>query len=211
MTIECQYLGFQCQQLGAESGNARARYFREPRVLCIGDNLEQPLDTIATDWRDDPELGKVRADRIDDRSLLTDEEMPGAMKGQTALLLGRLGRHEPHVWPGHRLANRFRVGGIVLLSLHIGLPVGRRHQPHGVAERLKFTRPMMRRRAGLDTNEAGRQLPKERQHISTLQLTAKYHLTIRVNAMNLKDRFRDIETDCRDRLHDLAPPNHRMP
>src|SRR5262245_14114776 len=25
--------------------------------------------------------------------------------------------------------------------------------------------------------------------------------------MNLKDRFRDVETDCRNRLHDLAPPN----
>ena len=37
-TIECQYLGFQRQQLGAESGNARARYFWEPGVLCIGDD-----------------------------------------------------------------------------------------------------------------------------------------------------------------------------
>ena len=25
--------------------------------------------------------------------------------------------------------------------------------------------------------------------------------------MDLKNRLRDIETDCRDRLHDLAPPN----
>jgi hypothetical protein len=30
---------------------------------------------------------------------------------------------------------------------------------------------------------------------------------VRINAMNLKDRFRDVETDCRNRLHDLAPPN----
>ena len=203
--------GFQRQQLGAESGNAGARYLREPGVLCIGDNFEQLLDTIAPNRRDDPELGKVRADRIDDGSLLTDEEMPGAMKRQTALLLGRLGRHEPHVWSGNRLANRFRVGGIVLLSLHIGLHVGRRHQPYSMAKRLKFARPMMRRRAGLDTNEAGRQLLKERQHISALQLTTKYHLTSRVNAMNLKHRFRDIETDSRNRLHDLAPPNHPVP
>ena len=128
--------------------------------------------------------------------------MPGAMKGQTALLLGRLGRHEPHVWSGDRLANRFRVGGIILLSLHIGLHVGRRHQAHGVAKRLKFARPMMRGRAGLDANKAWRQLLKERHHISALQLTTKCHLTIRVNAMNLEDRFRDIETDSRNRLHE---------
>jgi hypothetical protein len=52
---------------------------------------------------------------------------------------------------------------------------------------------------------------KERHHISALQLTTKYHLTIHVNAMNLEDRFRDIETDSRNRLHDLAPPNHPVP
>jgi hypothetical protein len=27
--------------------------------------------------------------------------------------------------------------------------------------------------------------------------------------MNLKNRLRDIETDCRDGFHDLAPPNRR--
>ena len=32
------------------------------------DNFEQLLDTIATNRRDDPELGKMRADRIDDGS-----------------------------------------------------------------------------------------------------------------------------------------------
>ena len=73
------------------------------------------------------------------------------------------------------------------------------------------TGPVMRRRAGFDANEARRQLLKERQHISALQLTTKDHLTIRVNAMNLKDRLRDIETDSRNRLHDLAPPNHECP
>jgi putative tryptophan/tyrosine transport system substrate-binding protein len=42
-------------------------------------------------------------------------------------------------------------------------------------------------------------------------LTAEHHITIRVDAMNLKNRLRDIETDSRNRLHDLAPPNHRCP
>jgi hypothetical protein len=60
--IECQYLGFQRQQLGAKSGNARPRYFGKPGVICIGDNLKQPLDTIAPNRRDDSELGKIRAD-----------------------------------------------------------------------------------------------------------------------------------------------------
>jgi hypothetical protein len=81
--IECQYQGFQRQQLGAESGDALARYFWEPGVLCIGDNFEQLLHTIASNRRDDPDLGKVRANRIDDGGLLADEEKPGAMKAST--------------------------------------------------------------------------------------------------------------------------------
>jgi hypothetical protein len=122
--------------LNAKSGDARARYFWQPGVLCIGDNFEQLLHTIASNRRNDPELGKVCADRIDDGGLLADEEMPGTMKRQTALLFGRLGRHEPHVRPGDCLANRFRVGGIVLVSLDIGLHVGWRHHPNGRLDEL---------------------------------------------------------------------------
>ena len=53
---------FSAEQLGAKSGNARARYFGEPSVICIGDHFEQCLDTAAPDRRHDPELGKIGAD-----------------------------------------------------------------------------------------------------------------------------------------------------
>jgi len=55
------------------------------------------------------------ADRIDHGSLLPDE---GSIR---QLLPGRLGRHEPHVGPGDRLADRLGVSGIVLLPLDVGL------------------------------------------------------------------------------------------
>src|SRR5258708_31325811 len=74
---------------------------------------------------------------------------------------------------------------------------------------MKFTRTIMRRRTGLETNEARRQLLKERQHIPPLQLTANNNIAIRINAVDLKNRLRDIETDSRNGSHDLAPPNHR--
>jgi len=56
------------------------------------------------------------------------------MKRQAALLLGRLGRDEAHVPPSNRLADCLRIGCIVLLPLHLGLHIGRRHQPKRVAE-----------------------------------------------------------------------------
>ena len=78
------------------------------------------------------------------------------MKRQVTLLLGRLGRDEPHVSPGDGLADRLRIGGIVLMVLHIGLNVSWRHQPNLVTKRLQLARPVVRRGASLDANQAWR-------------------------------------------------------
>ena len=110
-----------------ESDETRTGYLRNSLVTWIGDDVEQVLDTIASDRCDDPELAKMRADRINHRGLLTDKQMARAMEHQTALLLGRLGLDEPHVGPGDSLADGLRVRSIVLLPFDVGLYVGRRH------------------------------------------------------------------------------------
>src|SRR5664280_2585961 len=43
---------------------------------------------------------------------------------------------------------------------------------------------------------------EERQNVPPLQLSACDHLPLRINAVDLEHRFGDIETDCRNRLHD---------
>src|SRR6185369_12095476 len=106
---------------------------------CVGDDFQQLLDAPAPDGGEDTELGKIRADRIDDGGLLADEQMARSMKHQTALLLGR---HETHVWPGDRFVNRLSVRGVVLLPLDVGLHIGRRHQAHGMPQ--QFAGPMVR-------------------------------------------------------------------
>ena len=93
------------------------------------------LDTIASDWCDDPELAKMGADRIDYRGLLADEQMARAMEHQAALLLGGLGRDKPRVGPGDSLADGLRVRSVVLLSLDVRLYVGWWHQPHRMTKR----------------------------------------------------------------------------
>src|SRR5262245_35037563 len=62
---------------------------------------------------------------------------------------------------------------------------------------------MVRRGASLDADQTSRQLLEERQDVAPLQLTADDNLALRVDAVGLKHRLRDVETDCRDRLHDL--------
>ena len=51
-------------------------------------------------------------------------------------------------------------------SLDVRPHIGRRHQPHAMPERREFVRPMMRRGAGLDTNEARGKLLEERQDVA---------------------------------------------
>jgi hypothetical protein len=70
-----------------------------------------------------------------------------------------------------------------------------------MAEYLQLARPMMGRGTGLDANQAWRQLLEERQHVATLQLAADDHLAGGINSVDLENRFGDIKTDCRDRLH----------
>src|SRR5690242_5459331 len=65
---------------------------------------------------------------------------------------------------------------------------------------------MVRGSTGLDPNQAGRQLLKECEDITTLQLPTDNYLAASIYAMDLKNRLRNVETDC-NRLHGLAPPN----
>jgi hypothetical protein len=64
-SIECQYLGFDRQQFGSQSGNACARDFGKPRVPDVGSDFQQPLDAVASNRRNDPELGEDCTDRVD--------------------------------------------------------------------------------------------------------------------------------------------------
>ena len=51
---------------------------------------------------------------------------------------------------------------------------------------LEHARPMMRRRAGFDTNQARRQLLEEGQHISALEPAAKDDIALRLKDVGLK-------------------------
>src|SRR5262249_2258430 len=42
----------------------------------------------------------------------------------------------------NRLANRFRIGGVVLVALDVCLHVLRRHQPHLMPKRMELARPV---------------------------------------------------------------------
>ena len=62
--IGFQNLLLEPAQLCAEYCETRASYRRNPTVGWIGDDMEQFLDALAPDRRNDSELGKMGTDRI---------------------------------------------------------------------------------------------------------------------------------------------------
>jgi hypothetical protein len=83
-------------------------------------------------------------------------------------------------------SQRFCISHVVLLPFDVGLNVSWWHQSHGMAKCLQLARPMVRRGAGLNANQAWWQLLKERQHVATLQLTTNDHLANGINAVDLE-------------------------
>ena len=60
---------------------------------------------------------------------------------------------------------------------------------------------MMTGGAGYNSKEARRNFWKNASYLAVLELQANDHLSLRVDTMHLKNRFRDIETNCRNRMH----------
>src|SRR5512139_2034554 len=200
-TVELKKLLLEPLQLSSQSRETGTSYLRNASIGRIGDNPEQLLDTLAPDRGNDSKLCEMGADHINHCGLLADEQMARTMEHQATLLLHRLGLDELHIGPGDGLADRLCVSRIVLLSLNVWLDVGRRHQAHPMPKRLQLPRPMMRRRAGLNTNKASWQLFKKGQQVTPFQLPPNDHLAIGINAMDLKHRLRNIEADRLNCLH----------
>src|SRR5262249_22264574 len=103
------------------------------------------------------------------------------------------------------LANRFRIGGIVLVALDVRLHVLRWHQSHLVAKRAQLPRPVVRRRARLQANQTGRQSTKERQNLRTPKLLAQNRRSLCIDPVHLKNMLRQVKSDRSNLAHGWLP------
>jgi len=116
-----------------------------------------------------------------------DEDFPGAVEGESRLLLDRFDRRKPHRRTAHGLADRRGIEGVALPALHIRLYIAGRHHPHLVTERGQFSSPVMRGRTGLDTDQAGRQRGEEGRHLAPAQLFAQNHRPVFIDPVSLEN------------------------
>src|SRR5450631_1972033 len=144
----------------------------------------------------DLELGKMRPERVRQHPLLPDQQRPRAVQHENGLLIGALDRDKPHVRPAHRLANRLRIGGVILPTLDIGLHVSGRHQLYGMPELCEFAPPIMRRRTGFHPDQARFETRKKREDLDPSETLANNRLAIRIDGVKLKYSLGEINADC---------------
>src|SRR5215469_12601074 len=153
---------------------------------------------------DDAVLRQVRPHGADLCGPLPDQQVSGTMQHENALCISRLDRHEAHGGSPDGLADRLRIGSIVLVPLHIRLHVSWRHQLDLMAKRRQLARPMMRRRACLHADKARLEAFEHLHKPLAANLSAEHRSALAVDAMNLKDVLRDVQTDGAN-LHGAAP------
>src|SRR4029453_8369138 len=117
------------------------------------------------------------------------------------LLLGRLDWDKAHRRPQDCFADRLRIGCVVLAALHIGFHIRWRHQLHLMPERYEFPSPIMRARAGLNPDRAGRELGEELQYCTAPQLLPYDDTAQFIYPMHLEDMLRQIQTDRANLTH----------
>lgn len=163
-------------------------------IFGILQNLgNAPLQGRQTFGHDQAEFGEESADLIALSRPGNDEALASPMQGQEHLLFRVLHRHAAHRRPGHGLANRLGIGGVVLVGFDVGLDELRCHEFYRVAQSRQTPRPIMGTAAGLDADEAGRPVRKERQDLMALEGFADDRLASFVDGMQLDDLFGDIE------------------
>lgn len=75
------------------------------------------------------------------------------------------------------LADRLGIGCVVLLPLHERLDVGRRDEPHLMAQLADLTAPEMSAAAGFHRHNTGLQLAEKRKYLIPSRLLAQHRRT----------------------------------
>jgi hypothetical protein len=100
-----------------------------------------------------------------------------------------------------RFADGLCIGGIVLLPLDERLDVGRRDQPHMMAQLTDLTRPVVRAGTGFHRDDARSLRCEETEELRASDALAKEHTPGSIRSMHLEYVVRGVQTDCGSLLH----------
>jgi hypothetical protein len=149
-------------------------------------------------------LPEKTADLIDEPDAIGNQATANPMNSLDRQLLGRLDGHEAHARSADRLADRLRIIPIVLVGFHVGCDELRADQSDVVTEFRKRLGPKVCAVRCLHADEARRQVCEKRWHGMTAKRLAQHRLSMSVDAVNLEDIFRQVQTNASD-LHGNSP------
>ena len=167
-----------------------------------------------------PNSARWPRNALDQHGPLPDQQIARPMMQQGRLLGDRLDRHEAHVRPADRFADRLGISGIGLAAADIRLDIGWRDQPNLMPGGLEKSSPIMRSGTRFDANQAARQRFEEGDHLGALQLAPNGDLSHGVDAVHLNTRLARsrpiVLTSMTDGSSSVASPNddhvrHSMP
>jgi hypothetical protein len=185
-----------------EEGDAHAIGNHDLAVVIDAVVGQQPLEGISVLNAlrgDDPDFRQMAAQGVERRRALPDHQLARSMAHQRRLVLHRAHGNEALARTPCRLANRRRVGCVVLVAPDIGLHVRRRDKPHPKAEFQQLPPPVMRRGAGLHRHGAPRELVEKLQKRSAIDRAGNDDRARRVDRVNAEGPLGQIKSDARDR------------
>lgn len=168
---------------------------RQAIIIPVGNHRKQRLYPLYPRRGDDAKLGDMGADGVDQHGPLANPQLPCAVQHQNALLPHILHCHKTHGGAGHRFTYGLCIHRVVLIAIHVGLYLARRHQPDLMVQPADLPGPVMRRGRGRHAHQTAGLLGEERHHLSPARLPADNDFSVPVNVMNLKNGLRQINTD----------------
>jgi hypothetical protein len=154
---------------------------------------------------DDPILTQETTTLIAERSALLDKQLSGAMQCLDVLVLDLFNGHKAHVGATHRLTDRRGIIRIILMTLAIGGDELGTDETDIVPQLAYLAGPIVGPLTRFHTDTTGGQLRHKGQQLGAGQLLAHYHMPLRIDPMQLKHIFRQIDPKyCH--LHGWTPP-----
>jgi hypothetical protein len=144
-------------------------------------------------------FGEVPAQGIDALGTLAHQKIAGPEYDAVRLLRLVLDGHKAHARPLCRLADRLGISRVILLPLHERLDVGRRDQPHCVAQLADLPPPIVRPCASFHRDNAGRLCRQKPKQLGSREALAEQHMAGGIRPVRLEDVLRDVQPD-RDSL-----------
>jgi hypothetical protein len=114
---------------------------------------------------------------------------------QQIALLGRLNGDEAHSWSLHCLGDGLGIAVVVLVSFEKRLDVLGGDQANVVPEWLNLARDVMRARAGLQADKAGREIDEPADRLVARYLDAHGDGAALIEADEVKGVLADVEAD----------------